>query len=394
MKRNLNKLFVLLFPAILAIISAGCINDMDKDSELGKENDGKALLILKVRSGEDFPSLSENEKMHSLRVILLDDKGQPEQNEFYRFETSKVEEEISLMTIAGKKKVFLIANEMGVDSYYSELIDTGGKDFSEFLASVSSFGENCEDILNSLVIYPNFKDNIIPQTSCYEAELKTGDTQELTMHVVKAGIKVTFTFLNSRNEEVQLNQVRLSSFADRMYLMGHVGEKDYKKDGLYWVDWLCNVSKESQTHPDYDDNLDFNGKKGWITDYQLPEDTQHSMISFIETEEDPWKVDPQKTIENKDPELGELLKGPYYFSESSNILTSGTTQQQYYLSLNIQDKENNFTISRQLPNAKALFRNSHLDIEVNMAKGATDIYVEIKAWTQSEEVYGTVDEED
>lgn len=393
MKETIFKFFALF---TLLFVAISCQNEELDSHQYQSELDNSAFLILNVRSSENLNSLQDNEKMKSLRVILLGSTGRVENNEYFDFEAYKSEETLTLSTTKGKKTIFLIANEESVSSFsfdsgeYNGLLESKEQTFSSFLAGLSDKDLNCNEILNSIIVTPDYTKGIL-QSSSYEVDLKGGETKEMTLYVVKAAIKVTFTFKNSRDEEVKLNQVRISSLAKDLYLMGHVGSKDFTKEGQYWVDWLALTSADSQNYPEYDDNFDFHNQTGLITDYLIPE-TNHSMISFIE-DNNPWIVPQQTTIENQNPEPGELPKGPYYFAESKNILNEETGVQQYYLSLNIQDGENNFTISRLLPNASALFRNSHVDIVVNMSKGATDIYVEIKSWAQLDEVYGTVDEE-
>lgn len=411
---NLLQYLKLIFPALF-IISAlfgltGCVEEKIPADQTNIGEEGNACLIVKVRAAEPYVSLSDNEKMHTLRVILLDDKGKMEQNEFREFSSPEEEEEIMLMTVAGNKKVFLIANEEAVGSYFSETIELDNSlTFPEFLNGLDGYEGNCGDLLNSLCFDPQFPrepgyQGRIPQTSCYSVELKAGETRRKTMFVVKTAVKVDFTFKNFRNDKVRLNQVRISSFADITYLLGQVGNGDFTKDGEYWVDWLQKTSLDSQSYPEYEENEDFNTARGWISDYRVPEDASHSLINFITGGS--WEIEPQKTIDSQQPEPTVLYKGPYYFPESKNLSSSGN-QQQYYLSLTIVDssqssenpgspgaaEEKTFTISRGLPNAKGLFRNSHLDIEVNMSEGATDIYVEIKSWNQGTEVFGALEQE-
>ena len=356
----------------------------------------KAYLVLNVRSTDGLKSLSDFEKIKSLRLILINEEGEIEENKLTEFDQMQTEEEFSISTYAGNKKIFLIANEKAVSEFYSEIEDfeiPEEYEFTDFLNSLSEQDE-AEKILNSLVIKSDYEDSDkgIPQSSSYDVSISSGETKELTLYVVRTAIKVSFTFINHRSEEVQLNSVRLSSLADRVYLFGHVGEKDITKNGTYWVDWLQSVSSESQKHPEFDNNVNFNKEKDWISDYSVPVETHHSTIPFVETES-PWKIDPQETVENQNPIPGLLKKGPFYFHESKNLSENSLSTQQYYITLNIEDGDNSFSISRQLPNAKALFRNSHLDIEVNLYKGATDIYAEIKAWKQEDEVFGIVEEE-
>ena len=411
---NLLRYLKIIFPALLLSLSlgglTGCAGEESPDHETLSDEEGKACLIVRVRAAESYVSLSDNEKMHSLRVILLDEKGKVEQNEFLEFDKPEVEEEIALMTVAGNKIVFLIANEAAVSSYFSETNELDeALTFTAFLNGLSGYEGNCGDLLNSICFDPRFPRNpgdecLIPQTSCYSVKLKAGETQQKTMYVVKTAVKVNFTFNNYRNDPVGIKHVRISSFADITYLLGQVGSEDFTKDGEFWVDWLQETSFDSQSHPELEDNEDFNSSRGWILDYAVPQDVSHKMIDFIEGE--PWSVDPQQTIDNQQPQPGVLTKGPFYFPESKNLSSSGDGQQ-YYLSLTIIDSsvssentgnpgvsaEKTFTISRAIPNAKGLFRNSHLDIEVNMSEGATDIYVEIKSWNQDSEVFGILEQE-
>lgn len=411
---NLLRYLKLIFAAVFLFLTswslAGCSEEKISADKTVNQGSRNACLIVKVRSGSPHVSLSDNEKMHSLRVLLLDEKGKVEENELLDFNSPEEEEEIMLMTVAGNKKVFLIANEASVESYNSEMIELDKTlSFGELLNGLTDYSGNCIDLLNSLIFDPKFPlepgyEGWIPQTSCYSVELKAGETQQKTMYLVRTAIKVNFTFKNYRNDQVALNQVRISSLANLTYLFGQVRNNDFTKDGEYWVDWLQTTSLGSQSHPELEGNEDYNNNRGWILDYQVPKDVTHGVIDFID--EIPWTIDPQQTLDSQQPEPSVLTMGPYYFSESRNLSISGD-RQQYYLSLIIVDKsqsdgnpgtpggteEKTFTISRVLPNAQSLFRNSQLDIEVNMSEGATDIYVEIKSWKQDTEVFGTLEQE-
>lgn len=374
----------------MAIACCQSCSSSDPLSTPDAPKEKNAVLTINVWSVDGEMPQSDLEKIYSLRLIILNDKGNMELSEYREFSEGKDKEEISVMAFPGKKKVFILANENSISEVYSESFETKpSSNLEEFFSALSS-QEDCEGILNSLAFTPDYA-YPLPLSSVYDIELTGGETTRATMYVVKNAVKVTFNFLNNRNEPVILNQVTLSSVARDAFVWAQVDESEQTKNGIYWVDWLKEVSENSQLYPEYDSNLDFNTTTGWISNYSVPS-SQHSSVSFI-TDNLTWEVPAQTTIENQNPEPGELSMGPFYVAESKNIPSTSSLNQFYTLSLNIQDGDKSFNISRSLPNAKALFRNSHLDIDVNMSKGATDIYVEIKSWNQSDEVWGTLEQE-
>lgn len=356
-----------------------------------------ATLVLKVGLATPTRADNDRENMHSLRVVLLDDQGTVEYNDYINSSsrpdlfdskndgTGLTEFDYSqyryIRTRPGMKKIFLIANEESVGSVQS----TNGVNFTSLadaLASKQIGDSGFEELANSIYFKPDFSKNLVI-SSMYEFEipeevLETEDHRyipEQTFWLVRAAAKFQFLFENHRYNPVTIDNLTISSVADDTYLMGHVGETEYTKEGIYWVDWLKKVSDDTTANPDNPENGSINAQYGWLTDYTIPQTAAHNELDVKNAiTGNSWVID--QYAANAEP----WTLPPVYCSESRNM--SGN-EQKYTLTITLRDGSETpqtFTEDLELP---ALFRNTSVRVKIALyGDNQLQVFVMLTAWDE------------
>ena len=406
----------------LLVSAAGCDSVIYDNYPVENNPDDLVTLVLNVGLVAPTRAAADNDRelMHSLRIILLDAEtdGQVEYNAHIDFNTGAESLDYHFIrTKTGKKKIFLIANEEsiaqvgGVESYTDDLTALLNK-----LDTQSMSSEDAEKTLKAVWFTPgnyggaNGAKNWIPLSSSYAFEIKeselTADNRrvEKTFYLVHAATKFEFEFINNRSSAVQIEELSISSIADKMYLMAKFEDAPAEeKKGpasygdLYWIDWLKKVSDETTDHPkDFpddpaeDDNEKVNARFDWIKDYVLPEETDHTLQYLISKDES--AVSP---IEQVAIPVTATAANPYklpvvYFPESKNPASS-VGNQNYYLSIKLSDgsEVKEFpnvpltNINDSHANLVTLFRNTHVKITCTFSYEAIlTLWVGICPWSE------------
>ena len=136
-----------------------------------------------------------------------------------------------------------------------------------------------------------------------------------------------------------------------------------------WIEWLKDVSDASSETDDYTTTE----AAGWLKDYELP------------TQADKAKTYTHGTVtvgkptvdinypDNSKPGVAKNVP-VFYLPESMNLKKDATDgEQEYTMSIQIQEREEPFTFP--LPNLKALFRNTH--VVVNITFNSREIMVDV-----------------
>ena len=410
-----------------SILNVGCSliydNDMDQDVVSDAE---RAQIILRVFKLTEGITRADNQKVieaiSSLRILITDESGKVEYNDIINADNLDSKSSpgeiytLKLTTSPGIKRFFLFANEeeTGTISYGGEVANNPTS-LSELLNTFRT-GETYPElfnIINSVYFTPNYTTNdntiYLPYSSFYQITLEGGTRYEDPMYLIPAATKFTFNFNNSRSHDVTVDKIEISSLADRLFLLGQISPDsgDYFKtiketngdvETYYWVDWLARISEMSHNFIDYPENERFNNTFGWISSYEIPSGTIHSIAGISLSSSD--NVVPAKTqTSSSTPIPGTLSMGPYYYPECRYI-PAGDSNQAYSLNLELtdsnpaeQDSGHKIFNDIALPNVKALFRNTHVIITVSMSEGTDDIYVEIRNWYFTENFYGTATKE-
>lgn len=334
-----------------------------------------AALYLNIATLEQTKSgvveLPDNEKMHSVRVVVLHENGTVEHNRHYSLEGAQEKKYIILKVSPNeKKKIFLFANEENV----SVMEDVTGENqtLTDFFNNYNENSSGFADAVNGLYFAPDYSGGKpIPMSSMYEIDFTEGKVEK-TFYVVRVATKFTVNFMNWRNEEVTVTSFTLASHADKNFLMARVRDSEQNRkffDGKTWIEWLKDVSDASSETDDYTTTE----AAGWLKDYELP------------TQADKAKTYTHGTVtvgkptvdinypDNSKPGVAKNIP-VFYLPESMNLKKDATDgEQEYTMSIQIQEREEPFTFP--LPNLKALFRNTH--VVVNITFNSREIMVDV-----------------
>lgn len=382
-------------------------------------SDGKQLFIIHLDVISGSRAAATAEMINNLRIIMIDtDADTIEVNQLVTFDipggipAANFPFDFTCYTNSGYKKFYLFANEDRVqDIMYADGNTSRPSNLSDLFDSFKTGDENIvqlEAALNSVYFSPQYAADTngsiyLPYSSVYDnvfvaeiPEKGEGLRSTAEMFLVPVATKFCFNFTNSRDYAVEVNGISLKSISSSNFLLGQVGSTDQSKTipnvtgSFYWVDWLAQISKLSQQEPGYYPNLSFNEKYGWISDYSLPLETTTNIPQnyiFVGAQE---SFSVPGVLDGETGEAGVYTAGPFYVPESKNFLDPITntisSYQVYYLTLLLIDSEDykeapDFT-DVYIPNLKALFRNTNVNINVNMEQGEIDVYAEIAPWNQ------------
>lgn len=320
---------------------------------------GTVMLVLNTgligpsHSGED--GWPENEKMKTLRIVVLHPQGTVEYNRCVDFgEGLQTEYRRQLIKVRQneKKTIFLIANETSIVNLQEEL--------DAFHEGAGGFKEKLEGIT-----FTPDGNSPLPMSAVYELDVKE-ESQECQFYLVRAATKFTFRFRNFRDGAVKVNSISVSDIAGSMYLTARkqnrtmsFREADGSEDELFWIDWLRRVADESQANPD-DKNLA--DRRGWITDYDIPPTSSGTVT--VNAPQD-FHV---PALTNASP--GTALFPVFYLPESKHLKQPDGDvygEQTYTMTLGLTDENNEHkTFSLPFDNLKALFRNTDVVVDVTI----------------------------
>lgn len=369
MKPNIIHSIVVCLAAFALPFMVAC----SSQEESLPEEISEAILHLNVepigQTRAGTATLPDNEKMHSVRVVVLDKNMTIEHNKYYGLEDAQDRKFITLKVKPNEKKmIYLFANEESVSSVGGVIIPGGGTALAAFFNSYTAERKDgFEAEVNKLYFAPDYT-KAIPMSSVYEIDFKEG-REDYQFYLVRAATKFTCRFKNFRSGTVTVNSISVSEIADKSYLMAHktnltmtFTEEGNSISDLFWIDWLKKVSDESQMYPE--DNKTLVEKRGWIMDYDIPEEAVQALI----TQTDLNLSVPKATDTDVNQEQGTLHT--FYLPESKNLIKPDEEpygEQQYEMTLGLTDeygeqKSFNFAFD----NLKALFRNTNVVIDVIM----------------------------
>lgn len=345
------------------------------------EEISEAILYLNIepvgltRAGT--ATLPDNEKMHSVRVIVLHENGTVEHNKFYSLDGAQVQRAILLkVTPDEKKKIYLFANEESVSAVegVADVNSTLSAFFHTYVEGMSGF----EDAVNGLYFAPDYSaGKPIPMSSMYEIDFPEKGNFDGVFYVVRVATKFTVNFKNWRGEEVTVENFSIESHADKNFLMAHVNSypdtQNPETNQKYptWIDWLKAVSDASNVDSDAATE-----EFGWLTDYRLPEQT----TAKVYTHEGLKIGKPTVDIDNPDnskPGVASVV--PVFYLPESKNLKAGATEQKYTLRINIAGRAEPFVC--KLDKLKALFRNTHLVVNITMYN-SNEIVVDVIPYSE------------
>lgn len=327
----------------------------------------EAALYLNIetiaRSRSGVADMPDNEKMKSVRVILLHADGSVEHNKYYKLGDASEQKMILLKVKSNEdKKIFLFANEESVSKI--EGATGGSQSLTGFFDNYTTGTQGFETAVNALYFAPDYSGGKpIPMSSMYEIKFPEKGNFDGTFYVVRVATKFMVNFKNWRGEKVTITDLSIANHADKNFLMAHVDDTQRNRDlfnGKTWINWLKDVSEASSENDDYATTE----AAGWLMDYQLPNQadkaktyTHGPVVVGLPT------VDLDKP-QNSKPGLAEDIP-IFYLPESMNYKAGATDgEQEYTMTVNIDGLDEPFV--NTLPNLKSLFRNTHVVVNVTL----------------------------
>lgn len=317
--------------------------------------DGNTYLLLNTgiierADAETAGAVPSRELINTLRVILVGDGGNVEYNELADYANQPRAGVYRVFrTTPGHKTIYLIANEAGAGPRLASAL----KPFDvKALEAYSFSNEGSAEAL--------------PASAKYEIDITEADRGkrvEKVFNLVRAATKFQFRFKNYRSDTVRVNSVEVSALASGMYLMPRVGDSDLVKNfgdtPLHWAEWLRLVAEESQAdlrYPPADYTL--TNLRGWIKAYDLPAAATHRARPI-----DLAGLPVPRLMKEKDLPV---VSPAFYFNESRNAAASDGTQA-YRMTFHLTQGEQQVTLTRDFPNLEALFRNTHVLVDVEFS---------------------------
>lgn len=360
MKPNIIHSIVVCLAAFTLPFMVACSSSQE---DLLPENT-EAVLYLNIepigQTRAGTAELPDNEKMQSLRIVVLHEDMTVEHNRHYRIESAQDRKLVMLKVAPNeKKKIYLFANEESVSGIESVTIPGGGRTLTGFFKSYPEGTSGFETAVNDLYFAPDYSDGkAIPMSSVYEIDFKEGREDHI-FYLVRIATKFMINFTNWRGEDVKVNSLSIEKHADKNFLMAHVGNYPLSNQYSAWIDWLKAVSDASNENSDAATE-----KFGWLTDYELPE-TEPNTSTY--THEPVIVKGATMNQDNPaDSKPGKAENAPVFYLPESKNTKKGVTdgEQEYTLTIGIEGMDKPFV--QKINNLKALFRNTSLVVNITM----------------------------
>lgn len=370
MRTDIKQYVTVWLAALLTLLPASCRSD-------GPEPDGQeATLLLNIgtlggtRAGT--ADLPDNEKINSLRVIILHQDGKVEHNRHYSPGDAQAQRQIILkVTPDERKRIYLFSNEESVSRVEGAV--AGGvaqPSLTEFLAGYREGTAGFADAVADVWFAPDYSETKpIPMSSMYEIDFPAGGNFSGEFHLVRVATKFNVNFRNMRGDAVRVREFSISKHSDGNFLLAHVDNTERNRQLFNvseatwtewsWIHWLKRVSDASSA----DDSYAETEAAGWLLDYRLPAQADGEKVFSFTT---PVDVGP---AEFNDSDPGDVkpgtASGVFYLPESRNLKAGATDgEQEYTMSVSIDGVADPFVFA--LPNLKALFRNTNVIVNITL----------------------------
>ena len=361
----------------LAVMMTACGSSYDMPEDPADE-DQSTFLIFNVgmagatRAGDDLAI----ESMHSLRIVVLNNIGMVESNEYFNFGSSRENySHIIKLKSRNKKKVYIFANEESVTDIQCEPANVSlSGSLHDYLESATEGTIGFETKIAAVNFTPDFS-KPIPLNAMYDVEISEGvRIVEKYFWLVRTASKFTFTFINKRKyADITINKIEVNGIADRQFFMPNfIGDPNTQAPVspkfTNWIDWLKDVSDKTQVNPD-SPTAD---QSGWLTAYDIPAKANIGKLIYSE----PFTIKPTPATAVYGKEIANL-----YCCESKNLRGSGANvvpMEQHYTvhlectgSFGNDEEQRSFDIT--LPNLRALFRNTHSHVIITFTEGEFEV---------------------
>ena len=425
-----SRLYKLVCCIIAPMIFIAC-----SDTPYGYGDNRDDVILTLTASSVDAvkaeESVAEN-TMHTLRIVIASRNGAGywniEHNRLEIFDGTgvRISNEMKFpVKGSSDKRIYLIANESQVKKLPAdEALSATGINLSDNdLYKPDGNGlAPIDNVVCATLQDESVAEKGVPMSAMYEVRMEK-TPQTAVLHVVRAWSKITFSYTNettrvplegepvaAKKRRIKLLGWSVEKLADCVYLMPHVNRnasgaftvvdselKAVKELDKGWIDWMVKEAEKGDAKADYE----------WLTDYSVPDESDHSLYSFwYDTEKNAPSA---PVIFPKGDGAGRLdtyNSNAVYISESKNDAWYGAAGhdadlglQQYRLTVVTNELDYDLTDSPEnwkaasytavLPNLSSLFRNTHVNVRITFkGEGNFAIYAEIQPWKTSAPVTG------
>lgn len=399
----MKKIIRILILCLGCIVACGllpaCSSAIEEPESGGGGDDYPATLTFHTavpgagtRADDNIP---EREKIDRLRIIVVDKETNiVDYNRLHSFPYRDGSTYTIGLDKGGEKLLYLLANT---------------EDLSGLV--IPSEGDTWNDAVDKHVI------NLLPEgrlpfTSKYKVEVaeeeeentssdenKDGDTpadgdgttegdvpadvvpeipEDYTCYIAIAAVKFSFTFTNNTGQEITVSDFKISSIANRSYLLPRNTE---------WDKWVENVTGD--------------GAKEYFTNYEIPSKTEHKeyivpiLSSGNEGESEAGTGTSTSSFTVPTGDNNTYTIPDFYCHESKHILPfPDAKDQQYFIQFKIGEEE----YVAEIQGLKSLIRSTHVIVNIKINKLSEDethdivVWGKIIGWKDLEPVEGGLEE--
>ncbi|MDE7438228.1 MAG: hypothetical protein K2M93_07050 [Muribaculaceae bacterium] len=350
----------------LAVIMTACGSHNDMPQNPADEQGAFLVCNIGMVGATRGVSLPANETMQSLRILVLDNNGVLESNEYIDFNGARENYyHIVHLKSRTRKKLYILANEESVTSIRTEPGVNLSGSLHDYLEELPVGTKDFEAKIAAINYVPDFS-KAIPLNAVYEVEVPADEKYiQKEFWLVRVATKFTFTFINNRKyDDLTIERFEVNGLSDRHFFMPKFTDNKVPVFPGFdnWIDWLKDVSDKSQANPD-SPTAD---QSGWLTGYDIPSTAKPRTLTYNQ----PFTLKPPASpgTQGGGREISNI-----YCCESKNLRSGdGNTvagEQQYQLTVVCTSDGVQKTFNVPLPNLRALFRNTHPHVIVTMNDG-------------------------
>lgn len=363
-------------------------------------------------AGTRADDIPEREKIDRLRIIVVDKETNiVDYNRLHSFPYRDGSTYTIGLDKGGKKLLYLLANTENLPNL---VIPSEGQDWNN--ATIDDYAIN------------PLPDGRLPFTSKYEVEVAEeeeedtdgdettdGDTptdgdgtteggtpadgdgategdapadvvpeipEDYTCYIAIAAVKFSITFNNKTEDDIKVSDFKISSIADRSYLLPHNEE---------WNDWVENVTGD--------------GAKEYFTKYEIPSKAEHDVFtvpipsSGNEGESEAGTGTSTSSFTVLAGEDNNTYTIPDFYCHESKYLPFPDEKDQHYtIHFSINGKSYDAEIKDNTGGLKSLIRSTHVivNININNLAGSDDhqivVWGKITDWTTDTAIEGGLEE--